>query len=203
MFEIIEEDQTKVHVPVEKKISRDLPVFYNPLMKLNRDISVALLQSIKKNLQIGLPLAGTGVRAVRFLTSLKNIKLIAINDISPESVNLIMKNLELNQDKIKCKEIQLDNEDANTFLLSSKGFDYIDIDPFGSPNNFLENSVRRLARDGILAVTATDTGALSGSYTKACLRKYWARPLRNELMHEIGIRILIRKVQLIGAQNDK
>ncbi|PIN81840.1 hypothetical protein COV11_01000, partial [Candidatus Woesearchaeota archaeon CG10_big_fil_rev_8_21_14_0_10_30_7] len=34
-------------------------------------------------------------------------------------------------------------------------------------------------------------------------RKYLSVPLRNELMHEIGIRILIRKVQLIGAQYDK
>ena len=35
------------------------------------------------------------------------------------------------------------------------------------------------------------------------MRKYWAKPLRNEIMHEIGIRILIRKVQLIAAQYEK
>ncbi len=203
MFEQIQEGNATVNVPAEKKISKDLPVFYNPIMKLNRDVSVDLLKTVKKDLQVGLPLAGTGVRAARFLTELKNIKLIAINDLSSDAVDLIRKNLNLNKNKIKCKDVTISNEDANKFLLNSKGFDYIDIDPFGSPNNFLENSIRRLAREGILAVTATDTGAMSGTFPKACVRKYWAKPLRNELMHEIGIRILIRKVQLMGVQNDR
>jgi tRNA (guanine26-N2/guanine27-N2)-dimethyltransferase len=88
-------------------------------------------------------------------------------------------------------------------MLNSKGFDYIDIDPFGSPNDFLETSIVRLSRGGILAVTATDTAPLSGTFPDACQRKYWAKPLHNSLMHEVGLRILIRKVQLIGAQHDK
>ena len=61
----------------------------------------------------------------------------------------------------------------------------------------------RLARGGILAVTATDLAPLAGTYPDACKRKYWAKPLRNHLMHEIGLRILIRKIQLIGTQHDK
>ena len=73
--------------------------------------------------------------------------------------------------------------------MNSTGFDYIDVDPFGSPNPFLDAAIKRIARDGILAVTATDTAPLCGTYTNACRRKYWAVPLRNELMHEIGIRI--------------
>ena len=74
---------------------------------------------------------------------------------------------------------------------------------FGSPNPFLDAAIKRLSRHGVLAVTATDTAPLAGTYPKACARKYWARPLRNELQHEIGMRILIRKVQLIAAQYDK
>jgi tRNA (guanine26-N2/guanine27-N2)-dimethyltransferase len=35
------------------------------------------------------------------------------------------------------------------------------------------------------------------------MRKYWATPLRNELMHETGLRILIRRVQLIAATMEK
>jgi tRNA (guanine26-N2/guanine27-N2)-dimethyltransferase len=67
----------------------------------------------------------------------------------------------------------------------------------------LNNAIVRLSRSGILAVTATDTSALSGTYENACKRKYWAKPLRNELKHEIGLRILIRKIQLVAAQHDK
>ena len=94
-------------------------------------------------------------------------------------------------------------EDANLFLLNSNGFDYIDIDPFGTPNPFLDSAIKRISRQGILAITATDTAALCGTYPDACQRKYWATPNRTEIMHEIGLRILIRKCQLIGAQFDK
>jgi tRNA (guanine26-N2/guanine27-N2)-dimethyltransferase len=149
-------------------------------------------------------LAASGIRSIRFVKELPKSKIneIHINDYSRESLKLINENLKINKLN-KNKKIKVTNEDANLFLLNSTGFDYIDIDPFGTPNPFLDSSVRRLSREGILAVTATDTAALSGTYPSACVRKYWAKPLRNEIMHEVGLRILIRKVQLIGAQYDK
>jgi tRNA (guanine26-N2/guanine27-N2)-dimethyltransferase len=204
MYKIIRESKAKIKVPEEKKVSKKLPVFYNPVMKLNRDISILLLNSIEnKNMQIALPLAGTGVRGVRFLLELKKnkIKNISFNDLNKEAVKIINQNLKLN--KLKSNKIQIKNQDSNLFLLNSTGFDYIDVDPFGTPNPFLDAAVKRISRDGILAVTATDTSALAGTFPNACRRKYWAIPLRNETKHENGIRILIRKIQLIGAQFNK
>ena len=182
-------------------------VFYNPVMCLNRDISVLLLNSIaKNNLQIADPLAASGVRSIRFLRELAKgkIKNISINDHGKDAAISIKNNLALN--KIQCKnnkKIMISNQDANLFLLGSAGFDYIDIDPFGSPNFLLNNAIVRLARGGILAVTATDTSALCGTFPQACIRKYWALPRRAALMHETGLRILIRKIQLVAAQYDK
>ena len=201
----IQEGKAIVKVYTAETVSKELPVFYNPIMKLNRNISVLLLNSIdKKNMQIALPLAATGIRGIRFLLELKKgkIKGISFNDNSTEAVKLIKSNLKLNKIKLKDK-VKIFNLDANEFLLSSKGFDYIDIDPFGSPNFLLDSSVKRLGREGILAVTATDTGALCGSYKNVCLRKYSGRPLRSEFCHETGLRILVSKVQSIGAQYDK
>ena len=201
----IQEGKVIIKAYTAETVSKDLPVFYNPVMKFNRDISVLLLNLIdKKNMQIALPLAATGVRGIRFLLELKKnkIKKISFNDKSTEAVKLIKANLRLNKIKLS-KKISVTNLDANLFILNSKGFDYIDIDPFGSPNFLLDSSVKRLAREGILAVTATDTGALCGSYKNACLRKYSGRPLRSEFCHETGLRILISKVQSIGAQYDK
>ena len=178
-------------------------VFYNPAMEDNRDISVNFLNSIKnKDMQIALPLAASGIRGIRMLKELKKdkIKTVEFNDLNKEAVSLIKKNLKKNKIKSRFK---IHNKDANEFMILSKGFDYIDIDPFGSPNPFLDSAIKRISRDGILAVTATDTGCLSGTFPGACKRKYWANPLLNELKHEIGIRILIRKVQLIGAEHDK
>lgn len=204
MYKTIIEGKAKVKVPKESKISKDLPTFYNPVMKHNRDVTIWLLNAIaNKNMQIALPLAGTGVRAVRMLKELpkSKIKIIEINDNSEEAIKTIKENLKNND--IDKERFAISQKDANQFLLEGKGYDYIDIDPFGSPNKFLDNAITRLARKGILAVTATDTACLAGTFPKTCRRKYWANPLRNEQMHEIGLRILIRKIQLIGAQNEK
>lgn len=224
MYKKIKEGSAVIKIPAEKKISKKLPVFYNPAMELNRDISILLLNSISKtDLRIALPLAGTGIRGIRFLLELKKgkIKQISFNDLNKKAVIIIKQNIKLNKIKNKgiiiktkkqkdqkkpqkaSKKIIISNKDANKFLLETCGFDYIDIDPFGCPNEFLDSAVKRLSRDSILAVTATDTSALSGTYPKACLRKYWAAPLKNELMHETGLRILIRKAQLIAAQHEK
>ena len=221
---IITEGSIKLKVPKADKVSKEMGVFYNPAMRLNRDISVLLLNSINKNnLQIADPLAATGVRSIRFLKELRKnkIKKIYINDYSNDSTKLIKQNLALNKIQYTNNEkiliapyrnfvsvelknkVFLSNEDANLFLLNSTGFDYIDIDPFGYPGAFLDSACKRLARDGILAVTATDTSALCGTFPKACIRKYWAMPKKDAIMHESGLRILIRKIQLIAAQYDK
>ena len=197
---MITEGKAKIDVKIEKIVSKKMETFYNPVMKFNRDISMLLLKSINnKNMQIGLPLAGSGVRGIRFLLELSKskVKSVYFNDLNTKSIK---KNIKLN--KIKSKAT-ISNKDANLFLLNSQGFDYIDIDPFGSPNPFLNNSIIRLSRNGILAVTATDTAALTGTIPKACKRKYWSNPLKTDIMHEIGLRILIRKIQLVGAQFEK
>ena len=204
MHTITNEGAVKLKTPKTEKISSKMEVFYNPVMSLNRSISVLLLNSINKNkMQIADPLAASGVRSIRFLRELnKNkIKKIYINDHNKKAMDLIKQNLALN--KIKKSNFIITNEDANLFLLNSTGFDYIDIDPFGTPNPFLDAACKRIGRDGILAVTATDTSALCGTFPKACIRKYWALPRKDAIMHETGLRILIRKIQLVAAQYDK
>ncbi|NQU78714.1 methyltransferase [Candidatus Woesearchaeota archaeon] len=206
MFTKITEATVTIEAPTEEKISSKLPVFYNPAMKLNRDISILLLKAIDdQDMQICDLMAGTGIRSIRFLAELeKKIKSITINDYDEQATELIRKNIKANKSALDpAAEINITNKDASTLLLESTGFDYIDVDPFGTPNPFLDAAARRLSREGILAVTATDTSALAGTFPKACQRKYWAVPNRGPLKHEIGIRILIRKVQLIAAQYSK
>ncbi len=206
LYAKISEGKAVIVGPADEKVSKKMPVFYNPVMKTNRDISVFLLNSVDDmNMRAALPLAGTGIRGIRFALELKKGKLesISMNDLSENAVNIIKKNIKLNKISEKKAGMELSMKDASLFLLESTGFDYIDIDPFGTPNPFLDSAAKRVSRGGILAVTATDTSALAGTYPEACMRKYWAVPLRNEIQHEAGIRILIRKVQLVGAQFEK
>ena len=196
-------------------VSRAMPVFYNPYMKLNRDTAILLLSAWERDrLQVALPLAASGVRGIRMLKELPSskIKALAFNDASPEAYARIQHNLKRNKFprfdaspayRPSRKKITVTNQDASRFLLDSTGFDYIDLDPFGSPVLFLDAALSRMARGGMLAVTATDTAALAGSSPCACLRRYGARPLRGELMHEIGLRILIGHIQRIAALHER
>jgi len=220
---MIKEESALINIKEPKKISKKLPVFYNPVMKFNRDISVTLINAWpNKNLQIADVLAGSGIRAIRFLKELNKskIKNITVNDYNKNFKKNFEKFLKLNKikktsitnnpnkiNKLKksnnTNKITITSQDANKLLLESTGFDYIDVDPFGTPNPFLDLAARRISRNGILAVTATDTAPLAGTFTEVCQRKYFAKPLHNYLMHEIGLRILIRKIQLIAGQYEK
>ena len=95
MKTIVNEGSARIRIEKTKKISKEMGIFYNPVMSLNRDISVLLLNSIaKNNLQIADPLAATGVRSIRFLKELRKnkIKNICINDYNKDAVKLIKKN---------------------------------------------------------------------------------------------------------------
>ena len=187
-MKIFEEGKAKIYVFEN--------VFYNPLAKFSRDVGIAFVTEIsklmKRKLKICEPLAATGVRAVRYYLESNSIEKMTVNDIEYEAYNNILKNLEINNIKdvaeVFCK-------DANLLLneKAKKGsrFDFIDIDPYGTPMPFIQSATRALAHKGYLAITATDTAALCGVATKACIRKYMSTPLRNEFMHEIGLRILI------------
>ncbi len=211
---MITENSIKINVAKSNKISASMPVFYNPQMESNRSVSILLLNSLaKKKMNIALPLAGSGIRALRFLAELKKdtINHIFVNDKKENFKKTFQKNLTLNT--LSSSKISIHNDEASLFLLNQinntkpRGFcgyfDYIDIDPFGSPNPFLSAAVARISRGGIIAVTATDTSALSGTYPKATKRKYQARIQKNHMMHEMGLRILIRKIQLQGIQFNK
>ncbi len=208
-YEQVTEGAVTIRVPTAEKVSSAMEVFYNPVMRLNRDLTLLVLTARwqqglapKKGWSIASPMAGTGVRECRFLAELPSgaLERLAINDLSPAAVKLIRENLSRIPHRVP---VSVSCTEATAFLLEAGGYSYIDIDPFGTPNPFLDAACKRLHRHGILGVTATDTSALAGTYPLACQRKYWARPLRNHLMHEVGLRILIRKVQLIGAQYDK
>ncbi len=204
-MQLIKEGKAIIKIPkLPEKISSDMPVFYNPKMKINRDFTVLILKylarKLERSLRVADPLAGSGVRSVRILKEVSNIEQILVNDFDKTVVENIKENFQLNKiDRFKYK---VSSKEANIFLREERNFDYIDIDPFGSPVPFIESSILSLSKKGILGVTATDTAPLSGTYPDTCIRRYGSKPLRSEFYHEIGIRILIYKIFLTGASFD-
>ncbi|MDA4121265.1 MAG: hypothetical protein OK404_02520, partial [Thaumarchaeota archaeon] len=88
------------------------------------------------------------------------------------------------------------------FFGRAEKFDFVDVDPFGTPMRQLPAAISATADEGIISVTATDTAALCGVYPRAALRRYAANPVNNHFHHETGIRILVNAVRRQAAQTD-
>jgi tRNA (guanine26-N2/guanine27-N2)-dimethyltransferase len=212
------EGTTQFVTDSEERITAKMPVFYNPVMFRNRNLTLAVLLALQQKqegrpdgkktpLRIILPMEASGIRAARILHELVQPHHIAIgrllvNDKSPRAMEIARQNVERYASTTGKDVTVYDQRDANLAMYASPPSHYVDIDPFGTPNPFLDAAVKRIVLGGILAITATDTSALAGTYPSATARKYWSVPSRTWLMHDAGLRILIRKVQLIALQHD-
>ncbi|MHA1350369.1 MAG: tRNA (guanine(10)-N(2))-dimethyltransferase [Promethearchaeota archaeon] len=190
--------------------SKSMNVFYNKRMEINRDISILAIIAYSKifsqeSLVIVDSMAASGVGPIRLLKNTNNVEKIYINDINPVAVELIKKNLELNE--IEPKQVEVFNKDANLLFSeisrSSALPDVISIDPFGTPNLYIDSVFKAIKKDkGLLCITATDTAVLFGVKPKVCIRKYMAKPLHTNYCKEIGARILISFISRIANINN-
>lgn len=213
--ETVQEGKVKILVPklsaFVKKPSEyapsKAPVFYNPIMELNRDIAVLALQAYQKTVNHKIvvcePLAGCGIRGIRFAAEVEGVKKVFVNDINEKAFQLARANVQINN---LSRRVTVKNEDANRFLshygAPHKRFDAIDIDPFGSPVPYLDSALRALRDGGFIALTATDMAPLCGVYPKACIRKYGGKPLRTEYCHELAVRLLAGCLAATAAKHD-
>ncbi|WP_405270721.1 tRNA (guanine(10)-N(2))-dimethyltransferase [Methanobrevibacter sp.] len=200
----IEEGLTKIEFPEFDKISSDAPVFYNPHMELNRDLSILAIQVFQKEQDREIDICdlfgGSGIRGIRYKNEIDGVGEVSINDISELANQYEKHNIELNN----LEDIEVYQHDASMFLRMKRGeFDVIDIDPFGTPSPFLDSAGYCARRNSLLCVTATDTSALCGTYKEPCIRKYNAKPYKSEYCHETGIRILAGFVALTLAKYAK
>ncbi len=191
--------------------AKDMPVFYNPQMIINRDFSILFTEAyIKKNfanqrVSFFDIMAASGIRSIRMALEMPELRIV-MNDLNPMALRLIRKNMELNGLSEQRNRIELVQKEANRFLFEkSMERDYgtiIDVDPFGTPNIFVENSIKALQRGGLLCVTATDTAVLFGVKKNACVRKYGIESLKNGFFKEIGMRILISFIARFAHMHD-
>ncbi|MFH1637070.1 MAG: hypothetical protein ABIB71_01450 [Candidatus Woesearchaeota archaeon] len=180
----------------EGEATRKLPVFYNKEMRLARDVAVYIALKLKPKRALD-GMAASGIRAIRLKKEAGMPEVVA-NDVNSLTTGLIAKNAASNNVKldIRCREF-------NRLLSEEKPFDYIDIDPFGSPMPYVQGACKNIAEKGIIAVTATDLGVLYGRYPKKCKRLYGVLSSRTGPYKETAARILIKSVQDIGLANDK
>ncbi len=183
------------------------PVFYNPVMEFNRDLSVLAFKAyqhlVNREITICEPLTSQGIRGIRYASEIDGVKHVLLSDINSHAYELAKHNIKLNklEDKITLK-----HKDANCVLSChaspKKRFDIVDLDPFGTPVPYLDSAFRALKNKGLIAATATDLAPLCGVHAKACIRKYGGRPMRSEYCHELAIRLLAGCMASVAAQHD-
>ncbi|MDI9610951.1 MAG: tRNA (guanine(10)-N(2))-dimethyltransferase [Archaeoglobales archaeon] len=165
-------------------------IFYNPRMKFCRDLDMLVFSESKKHVILD-AFSATGVRGIRAM--LEADCEVFFNDANPKAVEVIRKNLKLNElsAEVSCKE-------AST-LMREGTFRHIDIDPFGSPANFIESACFSAE---ILSITATDLEALCCK-DSAGLRKYSAFVSKTDTPHETGLRVLLGYIARTSARFEK
>lgn len=183
------------------------PVFYNPVMEFNRDLTVLAFQAYQRaaNREITIcePLTGTGIRGIRYAAEIQGVKTVTSSDINQRSAKLAEHNIVLNGLQ---ERVTVEHKDANRILSDHsaphKRFDIIDIDPFGTPVPYLDSAIRALRNKGLLATTATDMAPLCGVHQKACIRKYGGKPMRAEYCQELAIRLLAGCIATVAAKHE-
>ncbi|MGA3112599.1 MAG: tRNA (guanine(10)-N(2))-dimethyltransferase, partial [Candidatus Bathyarchaeia archaeon] len=183
------------------------PVFYNPVMEFNRDLTVLAFQAyqrmVGREISICEPLTSQGIRGIRFAAEIEGVKRVLISDINERAFKVAKHNVQLNGLE---KMITVRHKDANCVLSCNaspkKRFDIVDVDPFGTPAPFLSSALRALRNHGLLASTATDLAPLCGVHSKACIRKYGGKPLRTEYCHELAVRLLAGCTATLAAKHD-
>ena len=182
----------------EADIRVDDGVFYNPEMEFCRDFSSIAFGAVgPKKLNVLDGMCASGIRGIRYFLENKNAGEVTFADLDPRAC----KNASYNAKKNNLDRYHVENAEITRFLWENS-FDFLEIDPFGTPVPYLVPAIRSAAMrgGGMLSATATDVAVLCGAHYKACMKNYQARPVDNECCHENGTRILIGKIARTASE---
>lgn len=185
---------------VQDEPDTDSEVFYNPEMRINRDLSEAAVRVFSEELDTEArgvdATAASGIRGLRYSDLVDDLHFC---DPNPSAIEAVERGIDANG-----LEASTHEQDANTVLSRFRNyFHVVDVDPFGPFTQFLDSAARAANHQSLVGLTATDNSATSGSYPKVCRRRYGSRPLRNSFMHETGLRIYIKEAFENFARYDK
>ena len=197
-------------------------VFYNKVQVLNRDISIQIIKlfaekreeehrrrfeakkarnsSVQytdfRGIHILDALAATGLRSVRYLKEIPNVRHVTINDLVPAATQTALENVIRNG--VDESRVTINNGDACLLMYQHRDamlqYDVIDLDPYGTAAPFLDSAVQAVADGGLLCVTCTDAAVLCGTYPEKCAALYGSVPLKARYLHEMALRILLHSI---------
>jgi len=201
----VKEGETELSVPdvsLRTPEPPTSPVFFNPAAELNRDVSVAVVRATKGSTFCD-ALAGVGARGVRVANEAGRELKVSMVDFNELSLSAAKRNAGINGVSSRCEFV---GGEANAYLFTrfrrTEKFDYVDVDPFGTPVSHLQAALNATADGGLVSVTATDTAVLCGVYPGVSRRRYSASTAKGDYCHETGVRILANACRRVAGSLD-
>lgn len=146
-------------------------------------------------------LSATGLRALRYAQEIPFATAVTANDMSQNAVNSIILNVKHN--KLEDK-ITANTGNAIAYMYSfcdKKGFDVIDLDPYGTAAPFIDSAIQAINDDGLLCVTCTDSAIFaSHGYLEKTYSQYGGLPFKGEPCHEGGLRLVLHAIASSAAR---
>jgi len=229
---LLDEQQRPTHMP-RGPAKRTGPGFLNPAMAPARTRSVLLLNDAlehdwlvngNKSIRVLDALCATGVRIRRWRNEIpalsQNRLRITANDLDEFALNWAQQSHSTHpphqpiehepeddrygktSNQVFVNGLDFRQMDARIAMLET-GYQWIDLDPFGSPVQFLDAALQGLSRTGVLEITATDTAALTGSSASSQARRYGAKGIVDVYAHDDAVRLLLATVATSAARLDK
>lgn len=229
---LLDEQERPTHMP-RGPAKRTGPGFLNPAMAPARTRSVLLLNDAlehdwlvneDKSIRVLDALCATGVRIRRWRNEIpsqsQNRLRITANDLDAFALNWARQSHSTHpphqtiehepeddrygktSNQVFENGLDFRQMDARIAMLET-GYQWIDLDPFGSPVQFLDAALQGLSRTGVLEITATDTAALTGSSASSQARRYGAKGIVDVYAHDDAVRLLLATVATSAARLDK
>ncbi|NXP26624.1 TRM1L protein, partial [Scytalopus superciliaris] len=221
--EVVKESATDVQVLPNHSTPQKTDSYFNPRMKLNRQLifcALAVLAEERKPIECLDAFGATGIMGLQWAKHLRSSVKVTINDCNEKSVTIIKENCHLNKMKVKLniKEgendgtvgdgedntdtIEVTKMDANV-IMHLRAFDFIHLDPFGTSVNYLDSAFRNVRNLGIVSLTSTDISSLYAKAQHVALRHYGCNIVRTEYYRELAARIVIAAVTRAAARCNK
>ncbi|NWI93351.1 TRM1L protein, partial [Pitta sordida] len=221
--EVVKEAATDVQVLPNHSTPYKTDSYFNPKMKLNRQLifcALAVLAEERKPIECLDAFGATGIMGLQWAKHLRSSVKVTINDCNENSVTVIKENCQLNKLKLKLnmKEegndetvadgeenpgtIEVTKMDANV-IMHLRSFDFIHLDPFGSSVNYLDSAFRNVRNLGIVSLTSTDISSLYAKAQHVALRHYGCNIVRTEYYKELAARIVLAAVTRAAARCNK
>jgi tRNA (guanine26-N2/guanine27-N2)-dimethyltransferase len=146
-------------------------------------------------------LSATGLRALRFAQEIPFVTSVIANDMSEKATASIALNIKHNklEDKVKANT---GNAMAHMYsFVDKKGYDVIDLDPYGTAAPFIDSAIQAINDEGMLCVTCTDSAIFaSHGYLEKTYSQYGGLPFKGEPCHEGGLRLILHAIASSAAR---